>query len=138
MCHYYAQIQALSAQVDELSNNRSNQQQLSPSQATTTEQLAMAAVLAALTKKIDNFSNGSSGGEGKSKKAKRTRTKRRYQNDNYCLTPRCDLSESHTSANCNYYHDGHVEDATLQDRKGGSTKWINLVLPDETPKVGGR
>ena len=132
MCHYYAQIQALSAQVDELSNNRSNQQQLSSSQATTTEQLAMAAVLAALTKKIDNFTGSTAaGGEGKSKKTKRTRTKIRYQNDNYCWTHGCDLSESHTTGNCNYRPDGHVEDATLQDRKGGSTKGISLVLHDE-------
>ena len=124
-----AQIQALSAQVDELSNSRSSPKQLSPSPSTTTDQSAMAAVLATMNKKIDSLSNGT-GGEGKGKK-KRTRTKRRYQNDNYCWTHGCDLSESHTSKNCNYRREGHVEDATLRDRKGGSSKWISLVLPDE-------
>jgi len=69
-----AQIQVLSAQVDELSNKCSNQPPL-PTQATT-KKLAMAAAIAAFTKKIDTVSNGGAGGDGKSKKAKRTRTKR--------------------------------------------------------------
>ena len=57
------QLQALSTQVDELSNHSNQPQQPSPSQATT-KNSEFAAAIAALFKKIDTVSNGGAGGDG--------------------------------------------------------------------------
>lgn len=50
------------------------------------------------------------------------RSVRRYDNNNYCWTHGFDIAPSHTSDNCPAPADGHCRQATIEDRRGGSTR----------------
>jgi hypothetical protein len=45
------------------------------------------------------------------------------KNVHYCWTHGLSQQGNHTSATCNQKHDGHVDDATAYDRKGGSQQF---------------
>jgi hypothetical protein len=58
-----------------------------------------------------------------------TRASRKYSNNNYCWTHGADIHHNHTSATCEHRSDGHQADATIDNRKGGSTKNLKLLRP---------
>ena len=72
-----------------------------------------------------NQINGRGGGRGQN--AGRGRTVRIYNNTNYCHTHGYDIHGDHTSESCNTPAVGHRHDATLNDNKGGSQKFKDLV-----------
>jgi len=103
-------------------------QQPSPLQDTT------AATIKALTDKINRLEAGhnTGGGKGPSRGGFVTngkdgiRTRRRWDNDNYCWT--CGFDVKHTSSNCKYIKDttNHKPEATVTNTMGGSTRNLHL------------
>jgi len=55
------------------------------------------------------------------------RSVRRYNNTNYCWTHGCDIDPNHTSSSCMHKKAGHVDGATINDRKGGCNWFLALV-----------
>ena len=104
-------------------------QQPSPLQDTT------AATIKALTDKINRLEAGTNtvgGGRGSSRGdfvsngKDGVRTRRRWDNDNYCWT--CGFDVKHTSSNCKYIKDttDHKTEATVTNTMGGSTRNLHL------------
>ena len=61
------------------------------------------------------------------RKPKWDRDTRRYSNTNYCWSHGCDIDDRHTSSTCKFKKPGHLETATLNDRKGGCDWFLALV-----------
>ena len=66
--------------------------------------------------------NGGNGGTNGTNRNPR-RTNRNQDNESYCHTHGRTRRDDHTSATCNHPVDGHVTNATLGDKKGGSTRY---------------
>lgn len=56
------------------------------------------------------------------------RTARVYSNRNYCHTHGYDMHDDHTSVTCNIKAEGHLDDATFNNKMGGSQKNRTLVV----------
>ena len=49
------------------------------------------------------------------------------KNESYCWTNRHTRNNEHTSVTCRNKKTGHISTATLQNRGGGSDKWITTI-----------
>ena len=98
---------------------------------TSTDVLTM---FADLHKRFDNLSATSASTRpnpntrSRSDNRNHNRTARKYQNENYCWTHGADIHKSHTGSTCNSKATGHMDNATLTNRMGGSDKHVKLVL----------
>ena len=53
--------------------------------------------------------------------------KRYYQNNNYCWSHGHDIHPTHTGVSCKNKKEGHLPEATIHDRRGGSNHFSHLV-----------
>jgi len=80
-----------------------------------------------ITKEIQQATKITNAAKNAKQTAYHNRTKRYFNNDNYCWTHGCDLHLKHTSKTCKNRAPGHKEEATLHNRMGGSTRYLDLV-----------
>ena len=59
---------------------------------------------------------------------RRPKTTKQFPNTNYCWTHGCDTSQNHTSGTCKNKAAGHQINATINNRMGGSEKYLDLVV----------
>ena len=87
-------------------------------------------VMTELTKSLSASSSSSNSKRSNTNRNKGPRLTRLFKTDNYCWSHGSDLAGDHTSANCNNRKTGHQADATIDDRKNGSKRYLALVRPN--------
>ena len=101
------EAQGIAAIITDLAQSASDDKETINSAFTT-----MTATIKVLQEKIEAMEKGSS-------------RKRNNNNKKYCWTHGCTRNNNHLSSTCVNKKAGHQDDATLSNRKGGSTRFCN-------------